>query len=473
MRSGEVKGLGDLRWDLVPYTRGAGVELGFGPVKAFPHFVGVRLKSDDERGNFVDYECDAFADLSFLKDDALDFIVEMPGANASGTEAKRALKEGGFWVEVSPTGHLIVRRKSDGHFVLDGPFEEVRPEKSVLVVRYGAIGDTLQASSILPELKRQGFHVSWLCEPSGHEYLQHDPHIDAFIVNDKDQVPNHELPAYWAHLAKKFDRFINLCESVEGSLVKLPGRADYNWPHALRKEMCNQNYLEFIAKMADLPFHPEHHFYESDAEGCWADQRVQEITIAVNRGAAPLARTKKPYLVMWALSGSSVHKFYPHQDAIIARLMLHMPEAHVILVGDPASAILEAGWEHEHRVHCLSGRISVRQTLALAKRCNLVIGPETGVLNAVAFESMSKIMLLSHSSAENLTKHWVNTYPLASQKTPCWPCHRLHYTREHCPEDKPTGASQCMAELHPDLIWSAVEDAYFGWSNVSRLLETV
>jgi ADP-heptose:LPS heptosyltransferase len=475
MRSGEVEGLGELRWDLVPYTRGAGVELGRGPVKAFPHFVGVRLSHDAERGDHPDYICDDFDDLSFLKDDALDFVVATHGDSQYLPEIERVLKVGGYYCSVHD-GQLYRWVKVQGGSLvsLDGVADEpLTGERTVLVIRYGAIGDTLQATSILDELKDQGYRVSWLCEPSGHEYLKHDPRIDEFIVNDKDQVPNVELPAYWKHLAKSFDRVINLCESVEGSLIKLPGRSDYLWPHELRHEMCDKNYLEFMAKMASLPFRAEHRFYESDEEAKWADDYIARIRHDVNRDTPPLARSVKPFVVLWALAGSSVHKFYPHQDAIIARLMLEIPEAHVILVGDPACIILEAGWELEKRVHRESGRIEIRHTLALAKRADLVIGPETGVLNAVAFENNAKIVLLSHSSPENLTKHWSNTFPLAAAHVPCYPCHRLHYTREHCPEDKDSGASRCMAELDPEHVWAAVCAHYAGWSTVNKMMETV
>ena len=81
-----------------------------------------------------------------------------------------------------------------------------------------------------------------------------------------------------------------------------------------------------------------------------------------------------------------------------------------------------------------------------------MIGPETGVLNAVAFEPMAKVMLLSHSSVENLTKHWVNTESLHAN-VPCFPCHRLHYTRDFCPQHEPSGTSMCMADLPPNSVW--------------------
>jgi hypothetical protein len=60
---------------------------------------------------------------------------------------------------------------------------------------------------------------------------------------------------------------------------------------------------------------------------------------------------------------------------------------------------------------------------ALAQVADVVVGQETGLLNAVAMEPMRKVVLLSHSTHENLTKHWVNTEALTGD-VPCYPCHR-------------------------------------------------
>jgi ADP-heptose:LPS heptosyltransferase len=155
------------------------------------------------------------------------------------------------------------------------------------------------------------------------------------------------------------------------------------------------------------------------------------------------------------LAGSSVHKFYPYQDAVIARILLERPDCRIFLVGDAACKILEVGWEKEDRVVCLSGEINIRQTLTLAKICDAVVGPETGVLNAVAFDSNRKVCLLSHSSHENLTKHWVNAAAI-EPLCPCYPCHRLHYTWDHCSMNETTSSSECQSSIDPARVTAAI-----------------
>jgi hypothetical protein len=100
--------------------------------------------------------------------------------------------------------------------------------------------------------------------------------------------------------------------------------------------------------------------------------------------------------------------------------------------------------------------MSIRETLTLAQNVDCVVGPETGVLNAVAFEPMGKVIMLSHSSQENLTKHWVNTSTLTPQGVDCYPCHRLHYGSEFCNEDKATGAAICQKSINTEKVLQAI-----------------
>jgi hypothetical protein len=95
--------------------------------------------------------------------------------------------------------------------------------------------------------------------------------------------------------------------------------------------------------------------------------------------------------------------------------------------------------------------------MSLAEVCDVMVGPETGMLNAVAHLPMPKIVLLSHSSVNNLTKHWVNTTSIEPQTTPCFPCHRMVYTWDDCNKDEATGTAACQADISVDQVWNAFE----------------
>jgi ADP-heptose:LPS heptosyltransferase len=171
-------------------------------------------------------------------------------------------------------------------------------------------------------------------------------------------------------------------------------------------------------------------------------------------------------IIMYSLSGSSVHKVWPGLDNVIASAMLHFPEAFVVLVGGPECVILEQGWEKEDRVIKTSGKWSMRQSMAFLDQVDLVIGPETGTLNAAAFMSVPKVIFLSHSSEENLTRDWVNTTALYSKTTICPgrtegvpACHQMHYGWDYCLQDKVTSTAQCQADIQVQDAWNAI--AYY------------
>jgi hypothetical protein len=73
---------------------------------------------------------------------------------------------------------------------------------------------------------------------------------------------------------------------------------------------------------------------------------------------------------------------------------------------------------------------------------------------------MPKIVLLSHASAENVTKHWRNTVTLHADPTrvPCWPCHRLHDGPETCFSYGANGAG-CISDISADLVLDAVKES--------------
>lgn len=476
-----------IKYLLPKYTRGRVLEIGCGMEKAFPHFIGYDSGHHFGKGA-ADVVGDA-GDLSLFADNSLDAVFSshvlehMPDMGQALAEWGRVIKPGGYLCLYVPSANLYPKcgeaganpdHKQDIYpgdidkLMATSPYlwtqveSEERGEtneysifevyrkgievitkpqgKTVCVVRYGGFGDMLQCASILPALKKQGYHITIMTTPKGQEILAHDPNIDDWYIQDKDQVPNNELGAFWQEQAKRFDRFVNLSESIEGTLLAIPGRPNHSWPADVRHKKLNQNYFDWTAMLAGVEFKPCKMFYPT------ADELARASELC----------SKAVYTVLWSLAGSSHHKFTPHQDHVIARILMDWPDAQVIMVGDDACRILEMGWQDEPRVVQLSGELPIRDTLALAQMVDMVVGPETGVLNSVAHEPNAKVVLLSHSSKNNLTKYWYNTASLTPEECNCYPCHRLHYSREFCHGDTESGAAECMDKIDAAMIWQAI-----------------
>jgi ADP-heptose:LPS heptosyltransferase len=306
-----------------------------------------------------------------------------------------------------------------------------------LVFRAGAHGDGLVASTILPGLKGQGYRITFLCNARVQEVLRHDPNIDEFRVLGKGVMDAADLPDFWAAWTPRFDRIFNLVNSMEGLLLKQPSSPEYFWPDDQRRRLCSESYLAATHRMAGVPGPGRVDFYPSMEES-------EKI-----RGVAE----KLGDFVLWALRGSSAHKWWPHAPMAIARF-IEKTGLKVVVTGSAAeqplfdavrAQVLEYFGSEEKLVGMLD-QPSVRHAMVLAPHARLVVGPETGLMWACAFLSVPKIVLLSHSAPSNLIDGWVNTTPLLP-KTGCYPCHRMHYGHDFCPQDEKTTAAACAASI--------------------------
>ena len=530
---------GKIKWEIVKWTRGRGLDLGCGQQKTFPHFIGVDSGKDRVLFNHAinaDVWVESAASLPMFASGSMDFvfsshllehiplepqdprrftdpiqraladrmIVEKHTAQDALKEWMRVLKKDGYLVLYVPdedeypkvgeeganpdhvwnvsyeqvidlmrrTGHgwdlvdfqkrnegieyslfFVFQKRGGGcHFSWQNP----KPKKTAAIVRYGAFGDLLQCSSVAAGLKAQGYHVTLFTSPPGHQVIEHDPNIDAFYLQDKDQVPNHLLGDFWAYHRARFDKFVNLSESVEGSLLSIPGKTPHQWSPAARHRYMNHNYVELSHEIAGVPHKPAVRFFPRESERVWAKAE-----------RARLLGRDGQLLVCWALAGSSVHKTWDGLDRTIASILTEFPNAHVVLVGGPDAAILEQGWEREPRVHCKSGKYSIRETMSLLEFVDVGIGPETGVMNAMSQLPCPKVLFLSHSTEENLCRDWVRTTSIASANTHCPgrganeapACHMLHYSWEYCKQHPERGIAQCQADIDGDAAWGAIREA--------------
>lgn len=323
-----------------------------------------------------------------------------------------------------------------------------QPGKSVCVVRYGGFGDMIQASSIFRSLHADGWDITVNTAPEGHDIIKHDPHVKRFFLQKQNQVPNDELGEYWEKMSENYSRFIQLSQSIEQSLLFLPDREEYKWSYKKRHKAANIDYYKRTHDIAGVPMPPYPKFYATDDERDRAKEYREKLDAE--------------FVILWSLSGSSVHKVWAYTDSIIARLMIEHPGVKIVLVGDVLCQLLEDPWRDESRVIPESGQMKIRDTLALATEVDLVVGPETGVLNCVAFEDVPKIIMLSHSSPINIGGNWVNTKALVPYGVDCYPCHKMHYGWSTCKRDKETGTSLCGTGISAGRVYKAIETVLSG-----------
>ena len=169
-----------------------------------------------------------------------------------------------------------------------------------------------------------------------------------------------------------------------------------------------------------------------------------------------------------AVAGSGFDKMSPHIAPMAARMLSMDPSLRLVLFGGQGKrdqALIETAMtlcrktvsDGVDRVrHTMMWPI--RRSLALARKLDVVVGPDTGLMWGVAWEPVGKVLMLSHASAKNISSHWINAVTLhARQKdVPCWPCHRLHKEAKTCTIDADTGGAKCISSISPDDVIAAV-----------------
>jgi ADP-heptose:LPS heptosyltransferase len=314
-------------------------------------------------------------------------------------------------------------------------FSSQRPEKSLGIVRLGAYGDALWITSILPALKEQGWHITLYTQPQGETSLRHDPNIDRLSTQAKGIFG--ELPAvpaavtanlqgqYWLHCEKKHDQFINLVGSVERHLLPFEADPNFYLPDEQRRRLFNVNYVERIHEWAGVPFDSTKvrvKFTPTAEEMAWA--------------AAERAKRAGPFIVLNP-SGSSLPKFWPHSQKFMD--LCSAAGISGVLLGElrENEYVAPHGWE------IIGTAWDIRKCYALAALADVVVGTESAIVNSVSHEDPLKIVLLSHSTATNLTRDWSRTIAFMPENLPCYPCHRIHSGWRFC-NPTPEGFSSCQ-----------------------------
>lgn len=339
------------------------------------------------------------------------------------------------------------------------------------IARLGGIGDNLIAASPLRALKRLGYSTEVITAAGNHVVYLHNPYIDKLSVKYPDQdLPKDDIKAWqkwFVGRAAEYDLFVHASHSCEGRHALFSHMTQFWWPPEYRRKICGGSYIETIHDIAQVPYDFGPLFFPTPEE--YANAFTTKAKIG-------------PKFVLWVLCGTRIDKVYPYAPMAIARLVREVGP--VLVIGGPSDkerAMVETIREHVERnngnreglhfaVPTDSGDTSwpLRTSLTLALVADLVITPDTGVAWAVAFEDMPKIVMVSHASAENITKHWINTTTLHADanRVPCWPCHRLHDDPSTCVTNKEGNGAACISDISVEKLVQTAGERWHAEPNV-------
>ncbi len=333
------------------------------------------------------------------------------------------------------------------------------PKKTALIIRHAAHGDMIISSVLPPYLKKSGYTVHVLTGKIGMDMLAGNPNIDRLLRFPDNVLPIEELGSYYDFVANEYENPICLSHSIEGTY--LHPYPDPNWYATLKKRRAiakGHNYYEDVIRTAGYEPDPKlgahGHLYFNQEELLFSNNFRKKF--------------KDRFIIVWALSGSSLHKLYLYFQQVVEMIVKAIPEALIVTVGNINDCMLS--FEHPNILNFGYYQKPIKMSLALTRIADLVVGPETAVLNAAGCFDTPKICLLTHSGKENLTKTWTNDYSLQSATycSPCFLLHRVRYIwRGKCPVDKRFLAKYgaeipaCAGEgFPPKVVFASIMEVY-------------
>jgi len=325
------------------------------------------------------------------------------------------------------------------------------------VFRSGSIGDSIIASSPVALLAKK-YNVELIVDHPYGSIWTHNPHVTKLTELPKGHVPpDPEWQKWMARRANEYAAFYNLSHSCEALIALSPNMSWFYWPASMRRKICDHNYLEVAHDVCEVPhdFTIGPRFYPSDEEV--ADAKRVKATVGER-------------VIGVVLSGSRQDKVWPWMPNMIAKVLREY-RVPIILFGGPGKDVeiadrikdqVELQNNTDEGLHCCISKDtrevtvewSMRRNLAQIAQCDLIISPDTGLAWSVAMLDMPKIMLLSHASPTNITKHWKNTITLHADqgRVPCWPCHQLHSEPETCVKAEKADAAACITDIHDTVV---------------------
>lgn len=491
------------RYRLISYCQGIGLDIGCGPEKIRPEAIGVDVSGKG------DINCDIARGIDILSDNFFDYIFsshcleDLEDTEFILRDWWKKLKVGGnlilylphksFYPNIGQPGanknhkhdflpedivsamgfasydilHQAVHGGDDEYsfeFVFkkisEAPGYQLKPihikEPKALVVRYGAFGDAIIMTPLLKRLKEDGYHVTLNNTKRSIPVLKNNPHIDHYFIQEEDVIPKTELTEYWEAISEGYDKFINLSETLEVKFLTVPARPEYNLPIEERRARCGHtNYYDYALEVGgykDVERPKGELFFDPVEEGlCQNFKR----------------RFKDYFTILWCLSGSSLHKAWLGAEETALNLLYRHNDILILTVGDYACKLLE--WRDERTISMID-EWDIRTTMLMTKYVDLVISPETGILNAAGCFDTPKIGLLTHSNKTNLTKYFKNDYSMQAH-IDCSPCHRMIYLEnmKDCPmvgggfENGGANLCACGDSFSPKKVVQQVEEIYGYW----------
>jgi ADP-heptose:LPS heptosyltransferase len=364
--------------------------------------------------------------------------------------------------------------ESAGLESLDGNQREAQTAPSsrrprILIIRAGAIGDTLMATPLVRAVRRTypDAHLVFLCSLTAQDVLKYNPHLDqviplafrhapAWLSLEKSRLLRRlrQLNLEWVLALESHPSFLELARRAGAQHViaygALPGVDQFQRAAFDHGKHSIENHLRAAEPLGVRPSGFEMELYyppalDDSIQECLSRRGVRKGERLVGIHAAWGGRKHSPEHPRW--------RTWPlERFAQIARWLVEDAKAQVVLTGAPDDHALTEFVEQRAGVPCLNlaGELSLLELAALIRRLDLYVTVDSGPAHMAAALGTPLVTLWGPAILEQ-------TRPVAGQG----PVHIL-YKRVHCapcygtPRMKSCQDNICMKQIEVAEVEEAI-----------------
>lgn len=334
----------------------------------------------------------------------------------------------------------------------------LKKEKMILL-RYGAYGDMIFMSAVLPYLFSK-YDIVFETNTKGLFLFANDPRFNLVTFYEPWRLPDDErekiVKKHWDDIHEKYPDFrvLNFFQAMEGTGIVHESHPDATLlTQDERAAKYGINFYEQHFAMAglDMPenFVPSHSIYLTPEEEGWGRQWR--------------SKNRDSFIMLVPIAGSTLQKVFPTWLESFCKSMIdELPRLKIYLLGDLECA--DEDWEYKRTVSLIPRNKkktpNFRQALIMAKYADYVFGPETGLLVGAGMWGTPKTTLMTGASIDQFAKYTLNDY--SEQSTaPCSPCYRTCYTGALCQKEIFYGVyPRCTAAWDFEKLKNNIRDEY-------------
>lgn len=320
---------------------------------------------------------------------------------------------------------------------------------SILVVRYGTIGDTIFASAFLRELRRNlpDAQIDFLADKIAGEVIKNCPYINNIISIKKKWKDIF----YYIKIFKQYDTIYFLKnDSFMTLMAFLAGVKNRIGFGILRNKFLTQTvpykqdrneidcYLDLLKITGFTP--------NSDKTELWLDKNTN------NKIEIQLQKTEKKKIIIQAYSRFSQKNWIDEYWIKVIKYLSDIKGAQIFYAGGEKDFEL---YENLNQKLAdikfppvnLCGKLSVTESFSFIKNIDLFIGIDSGLIHAAAALDIPSILLNGSTSLKRWTPR-SDKCTILTKNFPCSPCCIQAGAKKGCLNQTP----KCMLALTPDMV---------------------